>query len=144
MASFPKVEMADTMVSDEELRRRLELLRDRLESGKFSVAAHLADDLKKSLAAVKKGLDGEIDLSTVDGRIRSMAMMVAMIQDRDDLKNSASLADIQNAYFSRVESVFGEVYKGMVSRETNPQALSWAMSRDEKIVDEIKKLSLIS
>ena len=61
------------MSKDDDLRWRLDLLKKALDDGKISVAPHLAEGVKSSLNAVQLGPDGLIDLSTVDGRIRSMA-----------------------------------------------------------------------
>lgn len=91
------------MVDDSELRRRLALLRDKIEAGEVKFAPHLADDMSLSLEAVKYSHDGEIDLSTVDSRVRSLALGVAMMKQRSDIKDAASLREIQTAYFYRIE-----------------------------------------
>jgi hypothetical protein len=66
-----------------ELRRRLEVLREQIEAGRIDFAPHLLEGTKKSLMAVRYGADGEIDLETADGRVRSMALAVAAMHDRD-------------------------------------------------------------
>jgi len=68
-----------------ELKRRLKILKDHLEDGKMKIAPHLFEDTKKSLMAVRFDADGQIDLSTVDARVRSIAMAVTAMQDRDIL-----------------------------------------------------------
>jgi hypothetical protein len=92
---------------DEELRWRLEVLRARFEEGKIHVAAHLADDLEKSLNAIRYGTDGKIDLATVDARIRSLAMIAAVMQDRQEAKDAISLEEIAASYFKYIESNLG-------------------------------------
>jgi hypothetical protein len=124
------------MVDDDELRRRLELLRDQLDSGKFGISQHLADDFGKSLSAVRTGAEGQIDLSTVDSRVRSMAMMVAMMKDRDDTKGAASLPEIQSAYFQRVTGMFRQAHSLMLEHRADPHSFSWAMSRDAEHVEQ--------
>lgn len=124
------------MADDAELRRRLEVLRQKMEDGKIVIAEHLREDFQQSFGAVKAGSDGEIDLTTVDGRVRSMAMAVAMMEDRENTKSAASLAEVQDAYFQRVTSMFGEVHKMMCDENTHPQALSWALSRDAEHVEK--------
>jgi hypothetical protein len=54
------------------LRWRSEVLKAKLEAGEIVIADHLAEDFEKSLKAVKYQADGQIDLSTVDGRIPTM------------------------------------------------------------------------
>lgn len=122
-------------MEEAELRRRIKILREHLSNGKIKIAEHLAKDFTESLGRVRYGMDGEVDLSTVDGRIRSMAMAVAIMQDRDDVKSAASLAEIQSAFFSRITSMFEGVHKLMLEHKQNPQSVSWALSQDAEHVD---------
>lgn len=124
------------MVDDAELRRRLVLLKEKLADGKISIAEHLGEGFKQSFGNVRYGGDGEIDLSTVDGRIRSMAMAVAMMEDRDNTKSAASLAEIQGAYYQRITSMFEEAHRLMLKHDGHPQSISWALSRDEQHVEQ--------
>ncbi len=55
---------------EKRLRRRLEILKQQMEAGKIKFAPGLG--VKESLMAIKYGPDGEIDLNTVDGRVRSL------------------------------------------------------------------------
>ncbi|HCT9344315.1 TPA: hypothetical protein OUC37_003670, partial [Proteus mirabilis] len=100
------------------LRRNLKLLFEQINAGKV----HIRDGLqiKDSLLAVRKGADGEIDLSTVDGLVRSMASAIAQMNDREELKKKISLSDIQNNYFSFIEQQFGEYYKIMLENKGTP------------------------
>lgn len=75
----------------EELRWRLEVLKTQLWEGIVHIAEHLADDLEQSLMAVKYGQDGRIDLATVDGCIRAMAMAAATLQSRRQENDAAPL-----------------------------------------------------
>lgn len=128
------------MVDDEELRRRLEVLRNQFDAGRIKIAPHLSNDFEKSFAAVRYGADGKIDLSTVDGRVRSMAMMAAMMKDRNDLKSAASISDIQNAFFQRISNMFQTTHDFMIKNGANPHSLSWQISRDKKQVSRIHPL----
>lgn len=98
---------------------------------------HLAEGVKESFGKIRFGQDGQIDLSTVDGRVRSMAMIVAVMHDREDTKSAASLADIQHAYFDRITPMFEEVHQMMLTAGGHPQSVSWALSRDMENVIEI-------
>ncbi|MGE6099145.1 hypothetical protein ACLH0B_07845 [Aeromonas salmonicida] len=57
---------------EQRLRRRLKVLQEQFKAGKIRIAEGL--DVEKSLLAVRIGPDGEIDLDTVDGLVRSMAL----------------------------------------------------------------------
>ena len=122
------------MVDDEELQRRLNILKQKFDDGKIVIAEHLAEGFKESFGKVRYGSDGEVDLTTVDGRVRSMAMMAAIMQDRDDTKAAASLAEIQDAYFQRITAMFQQAHHIMLENDGNPQSISWAFSRDEEHV----------
>ncbi len=123
------------MDDDNELRRRLELLRERFDAGNIVIAPHLVDGFRKSLSAVRTDDDGRLDLTTVDGRIRSMAMMIAVMQDRDDMKSAASLVDIQHSYFQRISSVFESAYDLMLKNRGSPYAVSKAFLNDGEFVE---------
>jgi len=56
---------------EDRLRRRLKILQEQFKAGKVKLAEGL--DVEKSLLAVRTGPDGEVDLDTVDGLVRSMA-----------------------------------------------------------------------
>jgi len=88
------------------LRWRLEVLKEQFEAGKIHIAEHVAAEMERSLKAVKYGPDGQIDLSTVDGRVRSMAAGVAAMHNRQAAKDSISLTDLNQTYFEFVERNF--------------------------------------
>lgn len=69
---------------EKRLRRRLKILQEQFKAGKVHIAEGLA--VKDSLLAVRTGPDGEVDLNTVDGLVRSMALAVTAIHDREELK----------------------------------------------------------
>ncbi|PJI91264.1 hypothetical protein BC777_0088 [Yoonia maricola] len=92
---------------DDELRWRLEVLKVQLDEGKIKFAEHLWKDTEASLSKVSYGKDGKIDLSTVDARVRSLALSAAAIAQRTQAKEAASLQDITQAYFEFVEKNLG-------------------------------------
>ncbi|TIU29743.1 MAG: hypothetical protein E5W27_03040 [Mesorhizobium sp.] len=96
---------------DEELRWRLEVLKAQLDSGKIYIAEHIADDLKRSMSAVRYGPDGKIDLATVDGRVRSLSLATAFFHQREETKKSISLIDISRTYLEFVEKNLGFLAK---------------------------------
>jgi hypothetical protein len=125
------------MSHEDDIRARLELLRQRLSDGKIKFAGHLVEGARASLAAVRYGPDGKIDLSTVDGRVRALSAAVAGVEHRAESKEAASLRDIQQSYFAYVENHFGTLYKDMLEAGAHPQSWSWAMSRHQETVDQI-------
>lgn len=122
---------------EERLRRRLKILQEQIKEGKIKIAEGL--NVEDSLMAVRAGPDGEIDLSTVDGLVRSMALAVTMMHDREELKNSISLSEIQNAYFTFIERGFGQFYKEMKRSGLTPHDLGIALSRSPEVIGDITK-----
>lgn len=122
-----------------ELHRRLELLRSKMKNGKFHVAAHLADDFQQSLSKIRLSSDGLVDESTVDGRIRSTLIFIAYQADRDEWKEAVSLQKIQEAYFDRLERVFGEPFQGMLDADVDPYHFAeWYASDKQRVRDTIE------
>ena len=82
---------------EERLQRRLKILAQEMESGKVSIDEKL--NVVNSLKAVRLNPDGTVDLDTVDSLVRSMAMVVTEVHDREQLKKELPLRDIQDTYF---------------------------------------------
>lgn len=122
---------------EERLRRRLKILQEQFKAGKVHIAEGL--DVEKSLLAVRTGPDGEVDLNTVDGSVRSMALAITALHDREELKKSASLSEIQSLYFDFIEKNFGHFYKIMVERKLTPHDTGRALSQNPKTIEEITK-----
>ena len=118
-----------------ELRRRLKILQEQFEAGKMRINEGLG--VEKSLLAVKQGPDGEVDLSTVDGLVRSMALAVTAIHDREELKKEAPLSEIQNLYFNFIENNFGHFYEIMVERSLTPHDAGRALTQSQESIAEI-------
>ena len=62
---------------EKELRRRLKILQEKFEKGQIRFREGLA--VKENPMAVKTGPDGEIDLSTVNGLVRSLAVRLLLL-----------------------------------------------------------------
>lgn len=120
---------------EERLRRRLQILKQQMSEGKV----HFAEGLNviESLKAVRTGPDGEIDLSTVDGLVRSAALAVTEMYDREELKKMASLSEIQNAYFGFIEKNFSSFYKIMQERKLTPHQAGLAAKNSEQSIKEL-------
>ena len=110
-------------------------MQQKFKEGKVKIAEGLK--LEDSLLAVRTGPDGEIDLDTVDGLVRSMALAVTAIHDREELKKSVSLSEIQNTYFSFIEQNFGPFYEIMVERKLSPHDAGMAAIQSQDSIREL-------
>ncbi len=120
---------------EDRLRRRLKILRKTFEEGKIRIPND--PHITKSLLAVRYGSDGEIDLSTVNGVVRSMALAITAMHDREELKKVNPLDEIQQTYFEFIERNFGEYYKIMLERKLTPHDAGVALSRRDKVINSI-------
>ena len=119
---------------EKELRRRLKILQEKFEKGQIRFREGLA--VKESLMAVKTGPDREIDLSTVDGLVRSLAAAVAGTHDREELKKLSSLSEIQKMYFEFVERNFADLNKIMLETGLSPGDLCNRLIQNPEIIKE--------
>ena len=124
---------------EENLRWRLEVLKTELESGKIHIASHLADDFERSLRAIRYAADGTIDLNTVDGRIRSMALMAGVVHNRNQAKKSISLNDISNIYFEFLDKNFKFITDAAHSSGLDPLRFAHVVSESQTSVDDLNR-----
>lgn len=117
--------------------RRIKILRDQINTGKFHVASHIAGGLKESLLGVKMGPDGLVDMSTLDSRIRATALGVAFMHDREEMKRAISLREIQEIYFDLIDLNFGDLHKVMVEKNLTPDQLASQASKFSKYVEAV-------
>lgn len=122
---------------EERLQRRLQILKKQFEEGKIKIAEGL--QVIDSLQAVRYAPDGTVDLDTVDGLVRSMALGAEFFHDREELKNTISLSEIQNTYFTFLENNFGHFFKIMRERELTPHDAGMALSRQNSTIEELTK-----
>lgn len=117
------------------LQRRLQILKKQFDAGKVRIAEGL--QVIESLKRVRYAADGTVDLATVDGLVRSMALAVEALHDREEMKDSASLGQIQTEYFDFLESNFGHFFKIMVERGLTPHDAGIALSRTSSTIAEL-------
>ena len=122
---------------EKRLRRRLVILKQQMEAGKVKFAPRLG--VKESLMAVRYGPDGEIDLNTVDGRVRSLALAVTAMHDREEMKSAIPFNEIQKIYFEFIENNFGHFYKIMIEKEMTPHEAGLVASKRPETIAEITK-----
>jgi hypothetical protein len=119
------------------LQRRLLLLRKRFEEGTIRIPNDAR--ITKSLMAMRYASDGSVDLKTVDGIVRSMALAVEGIHERDEAKKVMPLVEIQSTYFGFLEKNFGGMHKEMVKHGANPHLVARTLSRNSETVSELTK-----
>lgn len=119
------------------LKARLDILRTKLNDGKIKIAPHLIDGFKESIANIQYSEDGDILLDTVDGRIRSMALMISHFDERDKLKKQFSLHEIQSAYFQIVENIFNPIFKKMTEEKLNANQVAYFYSSNDDLINNV-------
>lgn len=119
------------------LQRRLQILKKQFEAGKIKITEGL--QVVESLKRVRHAPDGTVDLETVDGLVRSMALAVEAMHDREEIKQAISLAEIQTTYFKFLENNFGHFYEIMLERGLTPHDAGMALSRTQATIEELTK-----
>ena len=125
---------------EERVKRRVLILKEQLENGNIHISEHLADDFEKSLLRVRLDKNGEPDLDTVDGRIRSMALMAEHMDHRQKMKNAISLQQIQEGYFNRMEGNFNHFYKIMIENNVSPHQVANVIAYGKQSIDHLDEV----
>jgi hypothetical protein len=120
---------------DDVLQERLGTLFQKLSEGKVKLADGLGTI--ESLKAVRRLSDGTFDLSTVDGRVRALALVVGYFNIREEIKQANPLADVQREYFDFLNDNFGHLFGAMRKRKLTPHAVAKSLSLDEKSRSEL-------
>ncbi|MDY7574510.1 hypothetical protein [Actimicrobium sp. CCI2.3] len=134
---MPEEQTDEQKVYEARLQHRLQILKKQFEAGKIRIAEGL--EVVESLRRVRSAPDGTIDLSTVDGLVRSMALAVEAMHDRENMKKSASMAEIQTSYFDFLEQNFGSFFKMMCDRGLTPHDAGMALSRTPSTIAELNR-----
>lgn len=121
----------------QELTDRVFLLREKIEAGTIHFASHLAENFMRSWSAVRLRPDGLVDPSSVDGRIRAATLAISGMKQREAAKNSVSLAQIQDTYFSFLFREFGWLYEQMSKAGATPIQAANMISYDSYFVKQI-------
>ena len=59
------------------------------------------------------------------------------MHEREELKESASLSEIQNTYFNIIEQNFGQIYKKMVERNLTPYDAGRSLTQNPETVEKL-------
>jgi hypothetical protein len=120
---------------EDRLQRRLRILKKQFDEGKIKIAEGL--QVIDSLKAIRYRPDGLVDLDTVDGLVRSMALAAEHFHDREKLRNLFSLSEIQNTYFSFLEQNFDHFFQEMKKHNVTPYDIARHLSSNSDAVDEL-------
>ncbi|MCU8162761.1 hypothetical protein M2H13_16560 [Vibrio vulnificus] len=129
-----------SMHSDQELRRRLSILQDQFKEGKIHLSEEVYDGMADSLSKVMVMPNGEVDLNTVDSRVRSLAMGVTAMHDREENKKAIPLHQIQRAYFNIIEVNFSNFYEMMKKANKDPHVMGTFFSEKPEVRSELVKV----
>ena len=126
---------------EDRLQMSMELLCQKIDSGQLHVAPDLKESIWRQLSEVKKAPDGAFILESISPTIRALATGWTGIHYREETKKICSLQEIQAAYFTRLEDVFGDLYKIMVEHKASPgdyaKAFAKANHRKQKLLSNI-------
>lgn len=120
---------------EQELQRRIFILRDAFRDGKIAISPDL--DIRDSILNIRALANGDVDLTTVDAKARALALAVTAMHDREEMKNDIPLQDIQETYFKYIEANFGEYYRLMKERNLDADDVGHVASRKQSTVNEI-------
>ncbi len=120
---------------EKRVKRRVLILRDQIKAGKIKFSESMRGTIEKSLLNARFDKNGEPDLSTIDGTIRSMALMAEHLDHREKMKSAASLSQIQQGYYSRIEGNFNHFYKMMLEHKATPHQLAKAIAYGKPSID---------
>ncbi len=124
--------MSEEKDYDYRLQRRLKILKKKMEDGNVHIAEGLG--VIESLKKVRYLPDGNIDLETVDGAVRSMALAVEGMHERQEIKKSISLEEVQNLYFEHIELNFNIFYQKMLETDATIEMVANFFSQNEEFV----------
>lgn len=122
---------------EKRLQQRLKILMKQFGAGKITIAEDL--QIMDSLKAVRHLPDGSVDLDTVDGLVKSMALATEHLHNREELRNLYSLSEIQNTYFSILEQNFGHFFQEMKKHNVTPHDIALDISSDSSIMKDLVK-----
>lgn len=126
----------------QDLTDRVFLLRNQLEAGRLKFAnQELAERFLKSYEAIRLRSDGKVDPRSLDGQIRTSILALIAIRQRENLKKSLDLVQIQEEYFGFLFREFGWIYDQMNESGVTPSVAAEITSRlDETMQQFIKAL----
>lgn len=96
-----------------------------------------AVNFEKSFRKIRFDSDGDPILETVDGRIRSLALVIEQVDHKDKMKSAISLQQIQEGYFNRIEGNFNHFYKMMIENDVSPSQVANVIAYGKQSIDNL-------
>ncbi|MBB6681355.1 hypothetical protein H4O20_07860 [Aequorivita sp. 609] len=125
---------------EERVKRRVLILRDLMKEGKIKFAESMRDGLEESFSKARFDKNGEPDLSTIDGRIRSIALAAEHFDHRDKMKSAISLQQIQEGYFNRIHGNFNHFYQIMIEKDVTPHQVANVIAYGKQSIDHLNEV----
>ena len=133
--------MSSRIYTEEEvqdLTDRVFLLKEHVEAGKMRFARQdLADGFWRSYEAIRLRPDGKVDPTSLNGQIRASTLALVAMRQREDAKNSLSLAEVQETYFAFLFREFGWLYEQMSKAQATPWEAAEVASRNSDIMQSL-------
>lgn len=120
---------------EKRLQRRLGLLRKAFEEDKIRINSGL--QVIESLKAVRYASDGTVDLNTVDPLVRSLALAMEAMHDREEAKKAWPIEKIQSTYFTFLNNNFGEFFRTAQSSGMNAHDVGLAFASNPSLQQQI-------
>lgn len=117
---------------EERVKKRVLILRDMMKQGRILFAENITHQIEESFMKARFDENGDPDLSTIDGFIRSTALMAEHMDYRDKMKDAISLIEIQRKYFSTIEDNFSVFYNVMIENKATPHQVAHYIAYNTK------------
>ncbi|MFL0101994.1 hypothetical protein [Tenacibaculum maritimum] len=128
---------------EKRVKARVLILKEYLEKGDKKINIVNNEDtvnFEESFRKIRFDSKGEPILETVDGRIRSLALVIEQVDHRDKMKSAISLQQIQEGYFNRIEGNFNHFYKIMLENNVSPHQVANVIAHGEQSIDHLNEV----
>lgn len=125
---------------EERVKRRVLILRDLIVEGKITFAENMREGLDESFSRARFDENGEPDLTTIDGRIRSIALAAEHFDHREKMKSAISLQQIQERYFNKIIGNFNHFYEIMIEKEVSPHQVANVIAYGNQSIDYLNEV----
>lgn len=122
---------------EERVKRRVLILKDLIEKGTIQFAESMKETIGQSFSKARFDKNGEPDLDTIDGVIRSIALAAEHIDHRSKMKAAISLIEIQRRYFNYIEANFNSFYKMMLENNSTPHKAALYIAYSNQNIDHL-------
>lgn len=128
---------------EKRVKARVLLLKQFLEKGDKKINIVNKEDAERfedSFRKIRFDSYGDPILETVDGRIRSLALVIEQLDHQDKIKSAISLQQIQEEYFNRFEVNFNHFYMIMVEKKVSPSQVANFIAYGKQSIDHLDEV----